>query len=147
MTKLFLGVIAAGLLSPLAQVATAGGEGNPFNGPPSNRLIFPLFRKQSLPAFQAAPWYLYWPYNGHFQTPAPLFGGYGGGYGGGGYGGGGYGGGYGGQMNPYFPHVAPPPPAKVPAPPTTDTSNPAPLNPLPMPAAPGIPSIPSAPAK
>jgi hypothetical protein len=26
--------------------------------------------KQSLP--QAGPWYLYWPYAAHFQTPAPL---------------------------------------------------------------------------
>jgi hypothetical protein len=27
-------------------------------------------------AFQAAPWYLYWPYNAHFMTPAPLTGAY-----------------------------------------------------------------------
>ena len=27
-------------------------------------------QKQSLP--QAGPWYLYWPYEAHFQTPAPL---------------------------------------------------------------------------
>lgn len=26
--------------------------------------------------FQAAPWYLYWPYDAHFLTPAPLMGGY-----------------------------------------------------------------------
>jgi hypothetical protein len=26
------------------------------------------------PVFQAAPWYLYWPYHGHFQTPAPMWG-------------------------------------------------------------------------
>lgn len=26
------------------------------------------------PVFQAAPWYLYWPYDGHFLTPAPLHG-------------------------------------------------------------------------
>ena len=25
-----------------------------------------------LPTFQAAPWYLYWPYDGHFLTPAPI---------------------------------------------------------------------------
>ncbi len=25
-------------------------------------------------AFLAAPWYLYWPYDAHFQTPAPVFG-------------------------------------------------------------------------
>lgn len=22
--------------------------------------------------YQAAPWYLYWPYDAHFQTPAPV---------------------------------------------------------------------------
>jgi hypothetical protein len=99
MKKLFLALIAAGLLAP-AQSALAGGEANPFNGPSGNRLIFPLFRKQSLPAFQAAPWYLYWPYNGHFQTPAPL---YGPSYGPGG----GYGYGMGGGVNPYFQQVPP----------------------------------------
>ncbi len=26
------------------------------------------------PQFQAAPWYLYWPYDGHFLTPAPVTG-------------------------------------------------------------------------
>ncbi|MBN9120852.1 MAG: hypothetical protein J0I06_17160 [Planctomycetes bacterium] len=30
--------------------------------------------KPKLPAFQAAPWYLYWPYDGHFMTPAPVSG-------------------------------------------------------------------------
>jgi hypothetical protein len=29
-----------------------------------------------LPAFQAAPWYLYWPYNQHFMTPSPMQGAY-----------------------------------------------------------------------
>ena len=28
--------------------------------------------EQKLPTFQAAPWYLYWPYDGHFLTPAPI---------------------------------------------------------------------------
>lgn len=27
-----------------------------------------------LPVYQAAPWYLYFPYDAHFQTPAPIFG-------------------------------------------------------------------------
>ncbi|MBY0459244.1 MAG: hypothetical protein K2V38_18090 [Gemmataceae bacterium] len=27
---------------------------------------------QKLPVFQAAPWYNYWPYDGHFLTPAPI---------------------------------------------------------------------------
>jgi hypothetical protein len=30
----------------------------------------PMFRP--VPTIQAAPWYLYWPYDGHFQTPAPV---------------------------------------------------------------------------
>ena len=28
--------------------------------------------KPVLPVFQAAPWYLYWPYDAHFMTAAPL---------------------------------------------------------------------------
>jgi hypothetical protein len=27
---------------------------------------------QVLPVYQAAPWYLYWPYDAHFLTPAPV---------------------------------------------------------------------------
>jgi hypothetical protein len=108
MKKLLLALFVAAGLFPLAQRATAGGEANPFNGPPSQRLIFPLFRKQPLPSFQAAPWYLYWPYNGHFQTPAPL---YGASYGPPGMGGYGYGG---GMPNPYFQQVAPPAPPASP---------------------------------
>lgn len=29
---------------------------------------------RNLPAFQAAPWYNYWPYDAHFLTPAPVTG-------------------------------------------------------------------------
>ena len=29
-------------------------------------------KKPQLPVFQAAPWYNYWPYDGHFLTPAPI---------------------------------------------------------------------------
>lgn len=57
------------------------------------------------PVFQAAPWYLYWPYDGHFLTPAPLSGpfyappafSYGG-------------------ANPYFPAPVMPPPVAAPQP-------------------------------
>jgi hypothetical protein len=28
--------------------------------------------RASLPVYMAAPWYLYWPYDGHFQTVAPM---------------------------------------------------------------------------
>jgi hypothetical protein len=59
-----------------------------------------LFNKRPVPAFQAAPWYLYWPYQAHFMTAAPLPGQT-------------YGApGYGPMVNPYFPAV----PAAVPAP-------------------------------
>ena len=30
--------------------------------------------KNNLPTYQAAPWYLYWPYDAHFLTPAPVSG-------------------------------------------------------------------------
>ena len=29
-------------------------------------------RGPQLPVFLAAPWYLYWPYDAHFMTPAPV---------------------------------------------------------------------------
>jgi hypothetical protein len=29
-------------------------------------------RMPTLPVYMAAPWYLYWPYDGHFQTVAPM---------------------------------------------------------------------------
>jgi hypothetical protein len=28
--------------------------------------------RPTLPVFLAAPWYLYWPYDAHFLTPAPV---------------------------------------------------------------------------
>lgn len=71
--------------------ANGGCPGGPYcqqNGP---RLRF--FGQTPVPAFQAAPWYLYYPYNGHFMTPAPLMGA-------GSYPGAAYGG---GMVNPYFP--------------------------------------------
>jgi len=34
----------------------------------------PQLHRQKLPVFQAAPWYNYWPYDGHFLTPAPISG-------------------------------------------------------------------------
>lgn len=49
---------------------------------------------RTLPAFQAAPWYLYWPYDAHFLTPAPVSGAF-------------YGApGAGHTVNPYFPAPA-----------------------------------------
>jgi hypothetical protein len=34
--------------------------------------FFQNIHHKNLPAFQAAPWYNYWPYDGHFLTPAPI---------------------------------------------------------------------------
>jgi hypothetical protein len=31
-----------------------------------------ITRMPTLPVYMAAPWYLYWPYDGHFQTIAPM---------------------------------------------------------------------------
>ena len=36
--------------------------------PPQGHGGFGFFQ----PPFQAAPWYLYWPYDQHFQMPAPI---------------------------------------------------------------------------
>jgi hypothetical protein len=65
-----------------------GGPGAGNQGPPSTlgqaylqshnppgqhiALFFQNFHRTKLPAFQAAPWYNYWPYDGHFLTPAPI---------------------------------------------------------------------------
>src|SRR5262249_7842375 len=49
-----------------------GGKGGWGNGPCAHagdgRHGFGLFQAP----FQAAPWYLYWPYDQHFQLPAPI---------------------------------------------------------------------------
>jgi hypothetical protein len=77
MKKVLLSLAALATMSMLASDASAFGNG-PFQAAPRNypgpfaRLLAP----QPLPAFQAAPWYLYWPYNAHFMTPAPLTGAY-----------------------------------------------------------------------
>jgi hypothetical protein len=44
-----------------------GFFGNPYFSSSSN-----LTRMPTLPVFMAAPWYNYWPYDGHFQTIAPM---------------------------------------------------------------------------
>ncbi len=80
----------AGLLGQTADAAAAGYPGCSNCQGAGPRL--PFFRQTASPAFQAAPWYSYWPYNSHFMTPAPLTGAY-------------YappGGGAGGMQNPYF---------------------------------------------
>ena len=91
MKKLLLALVA--VVGVIASSTPAGANGcpGPFCQPAGPRL--PFFRQSPVPAFQAAPWYLYYPYNAHFQTPAPMQGAF-------------YtppGGGYGGLQNPYFP--------------------------------------------
>ena len=101
MKKFLFAVAAAVALMALAGSAQAQSP-NVFEGP--RKPIFKsLFHKQPLPAFQAAPWYLYFPYNAHFQTSAPM-------YNAPVYGPPGTGGGF--QANPYFPqhnHMMPAP--------------------------------------
>jgi len=93
--KRFFVIAAVAAIALSTGEAFAGGlRANPFNGPTAG-YGGGLFHKQPLPAFQAAPWYLYFPYNAHFQTPSPM------------YNAPWYGPpstGYGGMVNPYFPN-------------------------------------------
>lgn len=108
--KKMIAALAAGVAVSVAvpATATAGGCPGPYcgSGPPPAGLFSYLFEKRPVPAFQAAPWYLYWPYHGHFMTPAPMGGAY-------------YGPPAAGAMvNPYFPAAGGYPaamPAGVPA--------------------------------
>jgi hypothetical protein len=76
MKKLFAIAAATVGVAALASDASAAGCASPFCGGAGGGRPGGLFMKQPLPAFQAAPWYLYWPYNAHFQTPSPLTGPY-----------------------------------------------------------------------
>jgi len=73
------------MIAVAALIGTAGAANAwPHNGPYSNQSSYPKYNtvanyvhgtyghKQPQPTFQAAPWYLYWPYDGHFMTPAPV---------------------------------------------------------------------------
>lgn len=73
MKKLIALLAVAGGLFLTASTASADGTlPNPVNVPSHpSRPFAKFFFKQPLPAFQAAPWYLYWPYNSHFMMPAP----------------------------------------------------------------------------
>ena len=48
------------------------GLGGSIGGAPPRTLFGS--HKNNQPAFQAAPWYNYWPYDAHFLTPAPVTG-------------------------------------------------------------------------
>lgn len=103
-----LAAISCLVLPTVATSAKADGCGSPFcsgglfaNPGPLGGPFGGLFAKSPMPAFQAAPWYSYWPYNSHFMTPAPMMSPYyappyvGAAYGGGGM--------PGMMVNPYFP--------------------------------------------
>ncbi|HLW67768.1 MAG TPA: hypothetical protein VKS79_20795 [Gemmataceae bacterium] len=77
------------------------------------------------PPFQAAPWYLYWPYDAHFQLPAPINAPY--------YPPQAYG--YPGAYNPYFGGSAPPGWQGIPA--GYNPGTPAGTPPMALPGAPG----------
>lgn len=81
MTKIRLFAIAFAVVGALALTAgDAGAWGRSCNGPFCNQSSYPknyslLGHNQApLPTYQAAPWYLYWPYDAHFLTPAPVTG-------------------------------------------------------------------------
>ena len=88
MTMLRTLVLAvAGLALAAGNAAADGGPpkwfGPSCNGPFCNQSAYPRYSsfgaylcggKSQLPVFQAAPWYLYWPYDAHFMTPAPVTG-------------------------------------------------------------------------
>jgi hypothetical protein len=104
---LVIAVVSCFALTGISSSAFADGCNSPFCGGSNSGGLFGgglfggLFAKQPMPAFQAAPWYSYWPYNSHFQTPAPMMSPY--------YAPPYVGGAFGGQgapgmmMNPYFP--------------------------------------------
>lgn len=72
MKKLLVALAAAFGLLLCTGTASAGGTANPVNVPThSGKPLARFFLKQPLPAFQAAPWYLYYPYNAHFMMAAP----------------------------------------------------------------------------
>ena len=72
--------ILAAAVAAVLGVATdvqAAGFGTPCKGPFCNHHRSPWLSGvggggQVLPVYQAAPWYLYWPYDAHFLTPAPV---------------------------------------------------------------------------
>ncbi len=86
--SLVMVLAATGGMAVTAANANAAG---PCNGPFCNQSSYPKYysfgahvmnhfgggaggKQAPLPTFQAAPWYLYWPYDAHFLTPAPVSG-------------------------------------------------------------------------
>lgn len=68
---LIVGALALVDVSPL-QASHYGPYGK--HKYPHHSTLGSLFGHKDLPVYRAAPWYLYWPYDGHFLMPAPLTG-------------------------------------------------------------------------
>jgi hypothetical protein len=76
---LFVAAMALAVTAFDAGTASAQFSGS-WHGPFGNQPRYPtlstyLFSSHSrpmLPTYQAAPWYMYWPYDAHFLTPAPV---------------------------------------------------------------------------
>ena len=75
---LFVGAVALAALAFDAGTASAQihGANSQFTNAPRyptlGSYLFGSHQKPALPTYQAAPWYLYWPYDAHFMTPAPI---------------------------------------------------------------------------
>jgi hypothetical protein len=73
----FAAAVAAGVVGSGSLAQAQWGK---CNGPMCNQPHYPTLAaalgagQKPLPTFQAAPWYLYWPYDAHFLTPAPVVG-------------------------------------------------------------------------
>lgn len=71
--KILVAVAVAAGIAATADSANAFGRKTAAPPPKYNTAASALgANQQPLPVFQAAPWYLYWPYDGHFLTPAPV---------------------------------------------------------------------------
>ena len=71
--RLITQAICAAAVALTFTVTAQAGDPVP-NSPRYSTLGSFFFRshQKPLPTYQAAPWYLYWPYDGHFLTPAPI---------------------------------------------------------------------------
>ncbi len=74
--RLLFGLMTVGAFAAGTGVASANpGCNSPYCGnKPSKPMYGGVAASAGMPTFQAAPWYLYWPYDAHFQMPAPLTG-------------------------------------------------------------------------
>ena len=79
MRKWIFAIALAAFGLSASEVRAQGFRKRPPNAPIANFTSNPFPPKYwhggyTLPVYQAAPWYLYWPYDAHFLTPAPVHG-------------------------------------------------------------------------